>query len=305
MQAGAAARRRATAGHREARRDSSGPRWRRRGSAATSTWSAASSARAGSPRGRSSATTSVRTAGHGWRRCRSASTTRPPSRIAGGCTCTAAIAAAGTSRARRRCCCDTRLRATAGAGFAPLPRRAPRMRRRWSAAASTLRAGPTSRARCARSRSTTSARKRWLGGPRFPGPARNHTTGVASGGRFYVLAGRDSANFRAAERYDPRTSRWQRLPPHGNGARRDRVGAVARRPHRRLRRRGAGRRRRDHRAGRAVRPAHAALAARCPTCARPGTGSAASSLGNRVYALQGGPRPGFHFSDAVEFLDVR
>jgi len=24
-----------------------------------------------------------------------------------------------------------------------------------------------------------------------------------------------------------------------------------------------------------------------------------------VYAVQGGPRPGFHFSNAIEFLDVR
>ena len=29
------------------------------------------------------------------------------------------------------------------------------------------------------------------------------------------------------------------------------------------------------------------------------------SLGNRVYAIEGGPRPGFHFSDAIEYLDVR
>jgi hypothetical protein len=29
------------------------------------------------------------------------------------------------------------------------------------------------------------------------------------------------------------------------------------------------------------------------------------SLNDRVYAIQGGPRPGFFFSDATEFLDVR
>jgi hypothetical protein len=30
----------------------------------------------------------------------------------------------------------------------------------------------------------------------------------------------------------------------------------------------------------------------------------AASLGDRVYALEGGPRPGLHFSSALEFLDV-
>ena len=29
------------------------------------------------------------------------------------------------------------------------------------------------------------------------------------------------------------------------------------------------------------------------------------SLGGRVYAIEGGPEPGFHFSRAIEFLDVR
>ena len=57
------------------------------------------------------------------------------------------------------------------------------------------------------------ARRRWTSGPSFPGPARNHTTGVASGGRFYVLAGRDSTNFTAAERYDPGRRRWARRSP--------------------------------------------------------------------------------------------
>jgi len=28
------------------------------------------------------------------------------------------------------------------------------------------------------------------------------------------------------------------------------------------------------------------------------------SLGDRVYSIQGGPRPGFFFSNAIEYLDV-
>ena len=49
---------------------------------------------------------------------------------------------------------------------------------------------------------------RWCRGPSFPGPARNHTAGVASGGRFYVLAGR--VRLRAAHRHRRRASRAPR-----------------------------------------------------------------------------------------------
>jgi N-acetylneuraminic acid mutarotase len=56
-------------------------------------------------------------------------------------------------------------------------------------------------------------RRRWRSGPDFPGPARDHTTGAASGGLFYVLAGRNHQhNFRSVDRYDPRTGRWRALP---------------------------------------------------------------------------------------------
>jgi hypothetical protein len=41
---------------------------------------------------------------------------------------------------------------------------------------------------------------------------RNHTTGVATGGLFYELAGRDAQNYTAAERYRPRRRVWERLP---------------------------------------------------------------------------------------------
>jgi N-acetylneuraminic acid mutarotase len=148
------------------------------------------------------------------------------------------------------------------------------------------------------------ARRRWSRAPSFPGPARNHTTGVASGGRFYVLAGRDSVNLTAAERYNPRRRRWERLPP----LRTPRGGI-------------ASARLRD---GRIVvfggedfgGSGNSTIAEvelydprrrrwrRLPDMrtARHGLGGAA--LGNRVFALEGGPSPGLFYSNAIEFLDV-
>ena len=149
------------------------------------------------------------------------------------------------------------------------------------------------------------ARRRWSAGPDFPGPARNHTAGVASGGWFYVMAGRDTSNFAAAERYDPRRRTWQRLPdlrtPRGG------IAAV---------RLGDGRivvfggedfggsgtstidevELFDPRTRR-----WSAL----PSMRTPRHGLGGAALGNRVFALEGGPRPGLQYSNAIEFLDVR
>ena len=66
----------------------------------------------------------------------------------------------------------------------------------------------------------------WRRGPSFPGPARNHTRGAASGGFFYVIAGRSGdetlaqqltdpvvgRSYRSVDRYDPRRHRWRRMP---------------------------------------------------------------------------------------------
>ncbi len=147
------------------------------------------------------------------------------------------------------------------------------------------------------------ARRRWAGGPSFPGPARNHTTGVASGGRFYVLAGRDSTNLAAAERYDPRRRRWRRLPdlrtPRGG------IAAV---------------RLRDGRivvfGGEELGPGGTTIGEvelfdprtrgwrALPDMRTPRHGLGGVALGNRVFALEGGPQPGLAFSNAIEFLDV-
>jgi N-acetylneuraminic acid mutarotase len=147
------------------------------------------------------------------------------------------------------------------------------------------------------------ARRRWTSGPSFTGPARNHTTGVASGGRFYVLAGRDSTNFTAAERYNPRGRRWERLPdlrtPRGG------IASV---------------RLRDGRivvfGGEELAPGDSTIAEvelfdprtgrwrSLPDMRTPRHGLGGAALGSRVFALEGGPQPGLAFSDAIEFLDV-
>jgi N-acetylneuraminic acid mutarotase len=146
-------------------------------------------------------------------------------------------------------------------------------------------------------------RRRWTSGPSFPGPARNHTTGVASGGLFYVLAGRDSTNLAAAERYDPRRRRWQQLPdlrtPRGG------IASV---------------RLRDGRivvfGGEELGPGGTTIAEvellnprtrrwrSLPDMRTPRHGLGGAALGNRVFALEGGPQPGLAFSNAIEFLDV-
>lgn len=147
------------------------------------------------------------------------------------------------------------------------------------------------------------ARRRWTSGPSFPGPARNHTTGVASGGLFYVLAGRDSTNLTAAERYDPRRRRWERLPdlrtPRGG------IASV---------------RLRDGRivvfGGEELEPGGATIGEvelfnprtrrwrALPDMRTPRHGLGGAALGNRVFALEGGHEPGLAFSNAIEFLDV-
>jgi N-acetylneuraminic acid mutarotase len=145
--------------------------------------------------------------------------------------------------------------------------------------------------------------RRWARGPRFPPPARNHTTGVASGGRFYVLAGRDTRNFTAAARYDPRRRKWERLPPLHTAR-----GGIA------------SARLSDGRivvfGGERLEPGGTTIAevelfdprsrrwSSLPDMRTPRHGLAGAALGRRVFAIEGGPTPGFAFTRTLEFLDV-
>ena len=146
-------------------------------------------------------------------------------------------------------------------------------------------------------------RRRWRSGPDFPGPARNHTTGVATGGRFYVLAGRDASNLAAAERYNPRTRRWQPLP--GMGTPRGGIASVRLGDGRIVvfggEELGAG--------GETIAEVElfnprTGRWRRLPDMRTPRHGLGGVALGNRVFAVEGGPQPGLAYSAAIEFIDV-
>ena len=44
---------------------------------------------------------------------------------------------------------------------------------------------------------------------------------------------------------------------------------------------------------------------RLPDMLTPRHGLGGAARGKRIYAIEGGPQPGFHFSNAIEFLDIR
>ena len=145
--------------------------------------------------------------------------------------------------------------------------------------------------------------RRWRRGPSFPPPARNHTTGVASGGRFYVLAGRDTENFTAAARYDPSRNKWERLPSLHTAR-----GGIA------------SARLSDGRivvfGGERLMPGGTTIAevelfdprsrrwSSLPDMRTPRHGLGGAALGRRVFAIEGGPTPGFAFTRTIEYLDV-
>ncbi len=147
------------------------------------------------------------------------------------------------------------------------------------------------------------ARQRWRRGRSFPGPARNHTTGAAAGGRFYVIAGRDTRNFRAVDRYDPRRRRWKRvrsIPTARGGIASARLadGRIVVFGGEQL---GPG--------GTTIKQVEVYSPGqnrwrRLPDMLSPRHGLGGVSLHNRVYAIEGGPQPGFHFSRAIETLRV-
>jgi len=137
----------------------------------------------------------------------------------------------------------------------------------------------------------------------FPGPPRNHTTGIASGGRFYVLAGRDAGNLADAERYDPLRGRWETLPPLA--VPRGGIASV-RLPDGRIVVFGGER---LEPGGTTIREVElfdprARRWRSLPAMLTPRHGLGGVALGRRVFAIEGGPTPGFAFSSAIEFLDV-
>jgi Kelch motif len=128
--------------------------------------------------------------------------------------------------------------------------------------------------------------------------AREHLAGVGLGGRFYALAGRTGAgNLTTVERYDPASGRWQRLPD----LRKARGGIAAATPAARIVVVGG-----EEAAGtiaevEAYDPARRRWSA-LPDLPTPRHGLGAVAYHGAIYVLEGGPSPGFAFSDAAERL---
>ena len=148
------------------------------------------------------------------------------------------------------------------------------------------------------------ARRRWRRAPSFRGPARDHTTGVASGGRFYVLGGREgTAQLPGgrALRPAPRAA-GRRLPPMA----RERAGiASVALPGGRIAVFGGE----DFGTGRTIGEVELLDTrtrrwSRLPDMRTPRHGLGGVARGNRVYSLLGGPQPGFHFASDRRVLDV-
>ena len=135
-------------------------------------------------------------------------------------------------------------------------------------------------------------------------PARNHTTGNAAGGYFYVLGGRNESNMVRVDRYNPRRRRWSRMPDR---CRTPAGGIASARVGRQIvvfggENLGPG--------GTTIAPVEAFDTRRrrwrqLAPMRTPRHGLGGVSFEGRVYAIEGGPQPGFHFSRAIEALSVR
>lgn len=145
---------------------------------------------------------------------------------------------------------------------------------------------------------------RWHGGPPM-GVGRNHLAVAFSDGKLYAFGGRPgpvNGGLRVVERYNPERERWRRMPSL----------AVAR----------SGIAAATLADGRIVVFGGEELGggstigevelftprtrrwSALPDMCTPRHGLGGVARGQRVYALEGGPMPGFHFSSANEFLDV-
>ncbi|HEX6228284.1 MAG TPA: kelch repeat-containing protein [Solirubrobacterales bacterium] len=132
---------------------------------------------------------------------------------------------------------------------------------------------------------------------------REHIAAVASRGRLYVFGGRQGArNLDVVERFDPRRGRWSRQPSllHSRSG----FAAVDVRGHPVV---FGGEELTP--GGETIRPVELFDPERrrwrqLPGMRTPRHGLGGAVQGRRVYALQGGPTPGFDFSGAIEFLDV-
>jgi N-acetylneuraminic acid mutarotase len=143
--------------------------------------------------------------------------------------------------------------------------------------------------------------RRWSRGPDMAVP-REHVAGAVAGGAFYVLGGRPG-NLTTVERYLPARQRWERVPDLHKGRSGIAAATVAGRVV------VFGGEDVAEAAG-TIRPVEEYDAARRQWSALPGMrtprhGLGGVAFGHRVFALEGGARPGFSFSRTLEALDVR
>jgi Kelch motif len=143
---------------------------------------------------------------------------------------------------------------------------------------------------------------RWSRGPDFRTRAREHLAGVSAGGYFYALAGREGGkgNFTVAERFDPRSGRWQLLP----NLKKSRGGIAAAATGDRVVVFGGEEPAGTIKEVELYDPAKRRWK-RLPNLPTPRHGLGGAAFGSRVYAIEGGTSPGFSFSRAIEALDVR
>ena len=137
----------------------------------------------------------------------------------------------------------------------------------------------------------------WHAGPSMAVP-REHIAATVAGGRIYVFGGR-SPNLRTVERLRPGGGRWQPMPPlltarSGIAAATVRGKPVV-----------FG----GEAPGGTIRPVELfdprrRRWQRLPGMLTPRHGLGGAALGRRVYAIEGGPSPGFAFSNKIEFLDT-
>lgn len=143
-------------------------------------------------------------------------------------------------------------------------------------------------------------KRRWSRGPDMQF-AREHLAGVVAGGNFYALAGRAAGrgNFKVVERYVQSTGRWKRLPDMQKA----RGGIAAAVVDRRIVVFGGEEAQSTIKEVELYDPALRRWTS-LPDMRTPRHGLGGVARGRRVYAIEGGPMPGFHFSDAVEALDI-
>jgi N-acetylneuraminic acid mutarotase len=142
--------------------------------------------------------------------------------------------------------------------------------------------------------------RRWRKGPPMP-TAREHLAVASAGGYVYALGGRvaGKGNLAVAERFDTARHRWERLPDMAKA----RSGIAAVRVGQSIVVFGG------EEAGGTIREVEMYDPSErrwtpLPDMRTPRHGLGGAVLHRRVFAVEGGPQPGLHFSRAIEALDV-